>query len=176
MHKLSGIALRALRGEYFEKVKKEFNVSDEEIANLLLDAGFQGFSQEEIPQYDVAIKSHFGHKELVKKEESKPLVKQGDWKSKVFIRKETFPCPIPGCEGIKQFSGWGTSYWKCSWAGSKHYWAIKVGKLWAGPDATHEQMLEKAELLINSIRENNSGKEKEENKDKVSEKEKQSYP
>ena len=156
---VSGIALRAIRTDFYNEVKAKYETTNEEIARVLINAGFEEFRAEERKQYMVILDAFFNQKEVVKQKIKEATEHAGDWKKTTLGVKETYPCPIIGCTGHKVFHKGNSRDWKCTAGGETHYYAMRLAKIWKYLHQDDISIEEKATELAKAAEEGRNGKE-----------------
>jgi len=118
--------LEQIKRDFYAKIRKKYNTTDEQIINVLKNAGYKSFESENINGYTIILDAFFK-----KEKEIKEFVKHsGDWRKRFYGVKEPIPCPIIGCLGIKKPLRRNINNWVCSLGGREHYTAYRVAKIW----------------------------------------------
>jgi hypothetical protein len=144
-----------IRKAFYDKFTGIYNTSKEEIAKILITNGFESFKKSEINQYAFCISAYFDAQKDIKGRADKAIQEQKKSRESVFGVQVYYPCPIPGCAGVKVFSIPNRDRWHCSERGFSHWLAWKTAKLWIdrhpGTTVTQE---EKAAEFAGSLKEN----------------------
>lgn len=154
--------IKVVRAKFYERMMKQYNTSKEEIVRIIKNNNYEIFKETEIPEYEFCISAWFKALEEEKEEKLKETVKHaGDWRKTIFPTKESYPCPILGCTGVKVFNKGNSKHWVCSAGGQGHYGAMAMAKKWKA-DIGRKESIEELAAMIVGLKEYVSVEEKEE--------------
>lgn len=150
-----------VRKEFYEKFTKLYNTSNEEISRILINNGFESFKINETNQYAFCVSSHFDAQRDIKERVDEAIVAQKKSRERTFGVKVEYPCPVPGCTGIKIFPVVNRDRWHCSEKGWSHWLAWRTAKMWLDrhPGTTVTQEEKAAEFAL--VSKENYGQEEE---------------